>query len=719
MAECRLQVVRRGVTQARCKHCGTMYYSTDPAAQFHATCKTTKRECDVQILQRDVTEYRCQDCHRAQYSRFPAERVHVRCKSPPANIIAAPPTPPPSLPSPPAACGPGCQAKRILDSLHIPPLAGCDCAGYARRMDEWGVDGCREHFAEIVERFRSYASKYDWGTKLRAAALAVKTGLAIRLNPLDPAPGIVQEAIRRAEEEKAAPIITVVMPTYNQAKFLREAIDSLLAQTFRDFELIIVNDGSTDDTEAIVKSYADPRIKYLKKPNGGTGSALNEGFRHATGKYETWWASDNVLKPEAFQSLAAYLDAHRDVDYVYANCEIHTMDHTGTRCVKVQNVKDTLGKTGQEWDPLRFSHHYCLGIVWLWRLALRERVGEFSEANGAEYLCEDYDFALRASEVGRLAFLDRNLGWYRRHAESHSAAIAKETDPRGPYNRVIRRTRIRRFPRKAWFYWGERTLPYLRYLTLATFRKFNPDWQVTLYRPLAPQSRKVWVSPDQAYAITGRDYLPEVAKLGVRVETVNLKALGIDPALPDVLRSDLLRLHLLATQGGVWSDMDIIYFARLNFTWDHDTYLCPGPYGHSIGLLASTPDNPVFHFLLDKAQRAVAAGQRGYQAAGANLFNRHAADLARIDANNGKYYAIIDRTTFEIPMETVYAYDAMHIPAIHEPAGDGGQKFTDLSIGCHWYGGHALAGRSQNTITAENWQQWTSVLGAAIQRAMV
>jgi hypothetical protein len=72
-------------------------------------------------------------------------------------------------------------------------------------MDQWGVAGCRgEHHQEIVDRFREIASKYDWATKLKAAALAVKTGLAWKINPLDPAPGIVDESIRRAEEKEAA-----------------------------------------------------------------------------------------------------------------------------------------------------------------------------------------------------------------------------------------------------------------------------------------------------------------------------------------------------------------------------------------------------------------------------------------------------------------------------------------------------------------------------------
>jgi hypothetical protein len=98
---------------------------------------------------------------------------------------------------------PGGHAKLILLSLKIQPIAGCGCDEFAKKMNDWGVSGCRgEHYDEIVARFREYAKKYDWGTKLRAAALAIKSGLAFHLNPLDPAPGIVDEAIRRAEEDK-------------------------------------------------------------------------------------------------------------------------------------------------------------------------------------------------------------------------------------------------------------------------------------------------------------------------------------------------------------------------------------------------------------------------------------------------------------------------------------------------------------------------------------
>src|ERR1700756_835254 len=89
--------------------------------------------------------------------------------------------------------------------------------------------------------------------------------------------------------------ISVVMPTYNDAEYLREAIDSILNQTFTDFEFIIVNDGSTDDTEEIINSYTDERIRYLKNENNlGNTITRNRGMDSAEGKYIAIMDSDDI-----------------------------------------------------------------------------------------------------------------------------------------------------------------------------------------------------------------------------------------------------------------------------------------------------------------------------------------------------------------------------------------------------------------------------------------
>jgi len=216
-------------------------------------------------------------------------------------------------------------------------------------------------------------------------------------------------------------MISCVMPTYNQEKFIKQAIDSILAQTHMDFELIIVDDGSTDHTSAIIETYSDPRIKKIRKPNGGTGDALNLGFSYATGKYETWFASDNVLYQTAFERLAGFLDRMPHVDYVYANCDIGVMAADGLREESRKNLSQEVDQT---WNREKLFKHYFLGIVWLWLRELREKAGPFQSEP-----CEDYDAVLRMADAGgRFAFLNENLGWFRRHKANMTNKIMK--DPR-------------------------------------------------------------------------------------------------------------------------------------------------------------------------------------------------------------------------------------------------------------------------------------------------
>ena len=101
------------------------------------------------------------------------------------------------------------------------------------------------------------------------------------------------------------PKLSIIIPVYNAAKYLSQCIDSVLAQTFTDFELILVNDGSTDESEKICLSYKeqDPRIKYVYKENGGAASARKVGFENSTAEYIGWVDSDDWIDKEMFQTL--------------------------------------------------------------------------------------------------------------------------------------------------------------------------------------------------------------------------------------------------------------------------------------------------------------------------------------------------------------------------------------------------------------------------------
>lgn len=116
------------------------------------------------------------------------------------------------------------------------------------------------------------------------------------------------------------PLVSIVLPTYNGARYIRECIDSCLNQTLHDLELIVVVDGSTDNTEDILRSYEDPRLRILKTPNRGQALAMNTGFEIAQGELWSWTSDDNVYFPDAFEVMVRQIQTHPEVAAVSTDC---------------------------------------------------------------------------------------------------------------------------------------------------------------------------------------------------------------------------------------------------------------------------------------------------------------------------------------------------------------------------------------------------------------
>lgn len=112
------------------------------------------------------------------------------------------------------------------------------------------------------------------------------------------------------------PQVTVLMPAYNAAVYIREAIESVLAQTYKDFELLIINDGSTDDTEAIIRSYTDARIRVLSHSNIGLVGTLNRGLKEAQGKWIARFDADDVCYPNRLQVQYDFMQRHPEYQVV-------------------------------------------------------------------------------------------------------------------------------------------------------------------------------------------------------------------------------------------------------------------------------------------------------------------------------------------------------------------------------------------------------------------
>lgn len=123
------------------------------------------------------------------------------------------------------------------------------------------------------------------------------------------------------------PLVSVVMSVYNGEQYLREAIDSILQQSFQAFEFIIINDGSTDSTEKILESYQDPRIQLISRANKGLVASLNEGIAKSRGKYIARMDADDIARPDRLKKQVEYLDTHANCSVVATNIE--TMNEHG------------------------------------------------------------------------------------------------------------------------------------------------------------------------------------------------------------------------------------------------------------------------------------------------------------------------------------------------------------------------------------------------------
>lgn len=206
--------------------------------------------------------------------------------------------------------------------------------------------------------------------------------------------------------------VSVVMPVYNAHRYLREAVESVLGQSFADFELIAVDDGSKDDSLAILREYAanDPRVKVVSRANTGIVGALNDGLKAAEGEFIARMDSDDLSTPDRFEKQVAYLRAHPEC--VLVGSQVMLMDAEGAAlCPKLDTEY-----THEAIDTSHLAGRWPLvhPTIMMRREAIL-RAGAYREKY--QWL-EDLDLFLRMAEVGQLASLTDVLLHYRLHIGS-------------------------------------------------------------------------------------------------------------------------------------------------------------------------------------------------------------------------------------------------------------------------------------------------------------
>lgn len=207
-------------------------------------------------------------------------------------------------------------------------------------------------------------------------------------------------------KNKKMPLVSIVLPIYNGEAFMRKSIESCMAQTYTNWELLIVDDCSKDLTEQIAKEYEakDGRIHYYKNEvNLRLPRNLNRGFSLANGEYLTWTSDDNYYEPTAIERMVAVLN-QKEHEFVFANCYL------------INETEDILTQTS---IPKDYTHaiwdNNFVGACFMYTRKVYETVGEYDPD---QILCEDYDYWLRIFARYAVACIEDVLYYYRVHENS-------------------------------------------------------------------------------------------------------------------------------------------------------------------------------------------------------------------------------------------------------------------------------------------------------------
>ena len=208
------------------------------------------------------------------------------------------------------------------------------------------------------------------------------------------------------------PAVSVIIPAYNAVRYLGEAIESVLDQTFQDLEILVVDDGSIDDTLRIARHYEN-KIKIYSLANRGPSAARNVGINQANGEFLAFLDADDRFLPAKLSRQVAYLRAHPDVDVVYSNG--YCLQGAGNGKVRQRTFSDygflhpTLGDPQSSLRLLAIQNAFPIHAALSRRQAILD-VGGFDEALFGR---EDWDLWLRIAEDHRFAYLDEYVAEYR------------------------------------------------------------------------------------------------------------------------------------------------------------------------------------------------------------------------------------------------------------------------------------------------------------------
>lgn len=206
------------------------------------------------------------------------------------------------------------------------------------------------------------------------------------------------------------PEVSVIIPTYNSGRYLTDAVDSVLAQTYKDFEVLVIDDGSTDDTGTVMGRYRSP-VRYISQQNGGVSAARNRGIEESRGRYIAFLDADDVWYPQKLERQVAALEEHTDCRACYSAFTVADSDLVPIGMSRDRRrgpaLEDLLTRGNSVGTPSSVLCERSLFVI----------AGEFDPSLSQ---CADWDMWIRFAANTNLLYLDEPLVAYRQHPDSMS-----------------------------------------------------------------------------------------------------------------------------------------------------------------------------------------------------------------------------------------------------------------------------------------------------------
>jgi glycosyltransferase involved in cell wall biosynthesis/GR25 family glycosyltransferase involved in LPS biosynthesis len=447
-------------------------------------------------------------------------------------------------------------------------------------------------------------------------------------------------------------LVSIILPVYNGSNYLDQCIKSIVNSAFYNYELIIINDGSYDNTELIIKE----NIKNMKNKvilinnikNKGIVYSLNKGLTLSNGKYITWISHDNLFQKKALLKMSNYLEINKTINLVISG-------H--------QNI----GKRTNSILPFEYTHKDIIynfhGIAcFMFRKSITNKIGLYDEKIKG---VEDWDYLIRILEIEpfKCGTINEILYNYRRHEEQlsnniniHNAEILlfekiiihnpvilnyNEYD----YNKYLKYNKrlsiiqsfdvLKKIPKTIFTYWYG-PLSYLNYLSIKSFFIASGNdarWTINIYVPKYPGTLKPsWDSGENTFKYEGLDYFNKLKELNVLFIEIDFNEIGFINNCNEILKSDYLRLYILSTKGGIWCDADIIFIKPImsnKYNYNYKKYILNNYFidvfisyskHYSIGFLMASPNNPFFNELLNNVK--VLFDKTNYQSIGNLIYKK-------------------------------------------------------------------------------------------------